>query len=195
MKPTNPLVLPRRNFLRQSSAALSAGGLLALAGAATPAYAKKKAMKPNAQDAELLNAAIGLEHEGIAAYQISAESGLLSKDVLALGIQFQGHHKQHRDALAKAVIRLGGKPVEAKAQGEYAKDLKADTLKNEADILKLALRLERGAANAYLGLIPSLVASDLDVLVARLATDEAVHVAMLMPAVGEKLSADAFFFG
>jgi len=195
MSSTNNLQNPRRNFLRQSTAVLSAGGLLALAGVATPAFAKKKAMKPVAQDAELLNAAIGLEHEGIAAYQISAESGLLSKDVLALGILFQGHHKQHRDELAKAVMRLGGKPVQAKSQGEYANDLKAETLKNEADILKLALRLERGATNAYLGLIPSLVSSELDVLVARLATDEAVHVAMLMPAVGEKLSDKAFFFG
>jgi rubrerythrin len=197
MNPLSPLQLQRRSFLSRSTAVLSAGGLLALAGVATPAFAKnkKKGMKPNAQDAELLNAALGLEHEGIAAYQISAESGLLSKDVLALGILFQGHHKQHRDELAKAIHRLGGKPVEAKKQADYATDLEAGKLKSEADILKLALGLERGATNAYLGLIPSLNASDLDVLVARLAADEAVHVAMLMPAVGEKLSANGFFFG
>lgn len=195
MNPLSPLQLQRRHFLSRGTAVLSTGGLLALAGVATPAFAKKKAMKPNAQDAELMNAALGLEHEGIAAYQISAESGLLSKDVLALGILFQGHHKQHRDELAKAVRRLGGKPVEAKKQSEYATDLEAGKLKSEADILKLALGLERGATNAYLGMIPSLHASDLDVLVARLAADEAVHVAMLMPAVGEKLSATGFFFG
>lgn len=195
MNTLSPLQLQRRNFLSRSTAVLSAGGLIALAGVATPAFAKKKAMKPNAQDAELMNAALELEHEGIAAYQISAESGLLSKDVLALGILFQGHHKQHRDELAKAVRRLGGKPVEAKKQSEYATDLEAGKLKSEADILKLALGLERGATNAYLGMIPALHASDLDVLVARLAADEAVHVAMLMPAVGEKLSATGFFFG
>ncbi len=195
MSPLSPLHMQRRKFLSRSGAVLSAGGLLALAGAATPAFAKKKAMKPNAQDAALLNAALGLEHEGIAAYQISAESGLLSKDVLALGILFQGHHKQHRDELAKAIRRLGGKPVDAKKQADYATDLEAGKLKSEADILKLALGLERGATNAYLGLIPSLTGSDLDVLVARLAADEAVHVAMLMPAVGEKLSANGFFFG
>lgn len=195
MDTLSPLPMQRRLFLSRSTAMLSAGGLLALAGAATPAFAEKKAMTPNAQDAELLNAAIGLEHEGIAAYQISAESGLLSKDVLALGISFQGHHKRHLDELAKAVRRLGGKPAEAKKQSEYATELEAGKLKSEADILKLALRLERGATNAYLGMIPSLRASEFDVLVARLAADEAVHVALLMPAVGEKLSADGFFFG
>ena len=191
-----PVFPARRNFLRRSSAALSLGGLLALADAATPALAKKKkGMSAAAQDASLLNAAIALEHEGIAAYQIAAESKLLTKDTLAVGVLFQGHHKQHRDELAKAVKRLGGKPVDPKSQAEYAKDIQASTLKSEADVLKLALRLERGAANAYLGLITSLAASDLDLLVARLAGDVAVHVAVLMSAVGEKIPNDAFLFG
>lgn len=189
--------IARRNFLRRSSAVLSAGGLFALANMATPANAKNKMTKMSAgvQDAELLNAAIALEHEGIAAYQIAAESNLLSKGVLAVGVLFQGHHKQHRDELAKVVTRLGGKPVEPKSQADYATAIKASTLKSEADVLKLALKLERGATNAYLGLIPSLTGSDNDVLVARLATDEAAHVTALMAAVGEQMPAAAFFFG
>jgi rubrerythrin len=192
----SPLFHARRCFLRHSTAVLSVGGLLALADSATPAFAKKKkSMSANAQDAELLNAAIGLEHEGIAAYQIAAESKLMMPGTLAVGIQFQGHHKQHLDELAKAVKRLGGKPVGPKTQAEYATAIGASTLKTEADVLKLALKLERGATNAYLGLISSLAGSDLDVLVARLATDEAVHVAVLMSATGEKLSDQGLFFG
>jgi len=51
---------------------------------------------------------------------------------------------------------MGGKPVEPKALGDYAKALKADTLKSQADVLDLAARLELGATNAYIGVIPSL---------------------------------------
>jgi rubrerythrin len=190
-----PLLPARRRFLKHGSAALSIGGLLALADSATPAFAKAKGMSANAQDAELLNAAIGLEHEGIAAYQIAAESKLMTPGTLAVGIQFQGHHKQHLDELAKAVKRLGGKPAAPKTQAEYATAIGAASLKTELDVLKLALKLERGATNAYLGLISSLAGSDLDLLVARLATDEAVHVAVLMSATGEKLSNEGLFFG
>ena len=51
----------------------------------------------------LYNAAIALEHEGIAAYQIAATSGLLDPAVVDIGVTFQGHHKGHRDALVSAV--------------------------------------------------------------------------------------------
>ncbi len=58
--------LPRRRLLGAGAAALSAAGLAALAGTAAPALARK-GRGDAAQDAALLNAAVALEHEGIAA--------------------------------------------------------------------------------------------------------------------------------
>lgn len=147
-----------------------------------------------AQDIALLNAAIALEHEGIAAYQIAATSGLLQPAVVDIGVTFQGHHKGHRDELAKAVRQLGGEPVAAQPDAEYGKKLNVASLKNQEDVLRLALALERGAANAYLGLIPSLGASFHQVA-AQMAGDEAFHAAILGNALGEPIPKAALIFG
>ncbi|MGH6780657.1 MAG: DUF4439 domain-containing protein, partial [Sphingomonadaceae bacterium] len=147
------------------------------------------------QDIALLNAAIALEHEGIGAYQIGAESGLLAKPVLELAVTFQGHHKQHRDDLIAAVRRLGGEPPAAKSTAAYAADLGASALKDQAGVLQLALKLERGAANAYLGLIPSLAANEFHLLAARMAGDEAFHAAILGNALGIAVPQKALIFG
>lgn len=172
---------------------LSAAGLVALLGSSLPAEAKR----PNrpGQDVQLLNAALALEHEGIAAYQIAAESGLLSADVLKVGITFQSHHKTHRDDLAAAIRRLGGQAATSKSIAEYAAALGAAALKTQNDVLKLALQLERGAANAYLGLIPSLEATEFHLLSARMAGDEAFHAAILGNALNEPIPQKAPIFG
>src|SRR3546814_20729979 len=78
----------------------------------------------------------------IAAYQVGAESGLLTKPVLDLAVQFQGHHKEHADVLAKTVRDLGGQPVEPLAAYEFP----TDKLKSEADVLRFAAGLESGRA-------------------------------------------------
>lgn len=186
--------LPRRRLLGAGAAALSAAGLAALAGTAAPALARK-GRGDAAQDAALLNAAVALEHEGIAAYQIALDSGLLATEVVGLARLFQDHHKQHRDDLAAAIRRLGAAAAPAKALADYAAALNASAIKSQGDILKLALRLERGAANAYLGLIAPLRNGDLDVLVARLAADEVMHTTVFMTALKEQIPAKAPVFG
>jgi hypothetical protein len=148
-----------------------------------------------AQDAQLLNAALSLEYEGIAAYQIGAESKLLTPAVLKVAVTFQGHHKQHRDDLIGAIKRLGGAPAKEKPLSDFAKELDTASLKDQAGVLRLALKLERGATNAYLGLIPSLDQSDLYVLAARTAADESFHAAVLGQVLGEAIPQKAPMFG
>lgn len=183
----------RRALLRGTGATLSLAGAAILAsGCVTGAYAAKD--DDAAQDVNILNAAIALEHEGIAAYQIAATSGLLQPAVVEIGVTFQGHHKGHRDALIGAVRKLGGTPAEEKSLAEYAKELNAASLKSQTDVLRLALKLERGAANAYLGLIPSL-AEGYHQIAAQMAGDEAFHVAILANALGEPIPTKALMFG
>jgi|CXWL01.1.fsa_nt_gi hypothetical protein len=192
---TDQKILPsRRTALTGTVATLSGAGLFAMLGSEAPASARMRRGRPS-QDVQLLNAAISLEHEGIGAYQIGAESGLLTPGVLALAVTFQGHHKQHRDELIAAVQRLGGVPAEAKTLPDYATDLGAASLSDQAGVLGLALRLERGAANAYLSLIPSLGANEFHLLAARMAGDEAFHAAILSNALGIAVPASALMFG
>lgn len=148
-----------------------------------------------AKDVAILNVALGLEHEAINAYQLGAGSGLLQKPVLDVAVAFQGHHKAHREALIATIQKLGGTPVAEKKLDDYAKALKADTLKSQSDVLDLAARLELGAVNAYLGVIPSLQSKDLAKVAARLAADETMHYVALTQALGRPLPAGALSFG
>jgi hypothetical protein len=187
----------RRFFLSGvGKATLSATAVALIVGCESMAANTGGARMADAeQDVSILNVALGLEHEAINAYQLGAESGLLSKDVLPVAVLFQSHHKEHRDALAATIKKMGGGAVEAKAIGEYAKALKADTLKSQSDVLHLAARLERGAANAYLGVIPSFGNADLAQVAGRLAADETMHWALLANALGEPVPPQALSFG
>src|SRR6185503_2014770 len=131
----------RRSFL--GTATLSAAALALLSGKDALAASHAGAMKESG-DVAILNVALGLEHEGINAYQLGAQSGLLQKPVLDVAVRFQADHKEHRDALIAAIRKLGGKPVEPRPLAEYARALKAETLKSQADVLSLAARLELG---------------------------------------------------
>ncbi|MFC4272653.1 ferritin-like domain-containing protein [Sneathiella chungangensis] len=185
-----------RNPFSRRHLLTGAGRTLSLAAVSLIVGSKMKTASAAdvSQDVKILNAAISLEHEGIAAYQIAATSGLLQPAVVEIGVAFQGHHKGHRDLLVKAVETLGGKPSAEKSLDEYAKDLNAASLKNQTDVLRLALGLERGAANAYLGLIPSL-GPDFHQVAAQMAGDEAFHAAILANALGEPIPKDALIFG
>lgn len=146
-------------------------------------------------DVNTLNVALGLEHEAINAYQLGAESGLLQKPVLDVAVQFQSHHKQHRDALVAAIKSMGGTPVAEKSMNDYAKELNASTLKSQADVLMLAAKLEKGAANAYLGVIPAFENKDLAQVAGRLAADETMHWTVLASALKQALPEKALTFG
>jgi rubrerythrin len=120
---------------------------------------------------------------------------LLQKPVLDVAVQFQSHHKQHRDALVAAIKSMGGMPVAEKSIDAYAKDLNAASLKSQADILMLAQKLEKGAANAYLGVIPSFENRDLAQVAGRLAADETMHWTALTSAIKQALPDQALTFG
>ena len=106
----NPLFLAgRRMFIARSGLMLSGGAVALLAGSpALAAQLKKTGAKATAGDVSILNSALAAEHQGIAAYQVGAESGLLQKPVLDLALTFQSHHKAHADLLAATVKQLGG---------------------------------------------------------------------------------------
>ena len=181
----------RRSFLRGTTTAmLSAGAVLLLAGREASAAGKDD----SATDAGILNVALALEHQGINAYTLGAKSGLLQKSVLNIALKFQDDHKMHRDLLIGAIVKLGGKVAEEKSLDVYAKALNASQLKSQEDVLKLALSLELGATNAYLGVIPSFKDHAFAQVAARLAADEVAHWAVLNNALGMPLP-KAMIFG
>lgn len=179
-------IAARRIFLGHSGGLVLSGAAVALLAGNDALAAKAGSGK--AGDVQILNTALGAEFEAIAAYQLGAESKLLTKPVLDLAVTFQGHHKEHVALLSSTVQKLGGKPVAAKTNYNFPED----QLKTELDVLKFAAKLEQGAVSAYLGAVPLFGNRDLAKAAASILGDEAMHWAVLRQAIGEVPVPSAF---
>ena len=67
-----------------------------------------------------------------------------------------------------------------------------ETLKTQADVLRFAASLEKGAVSAYLGAIPVFDNRDLAKAAGSILGDEAMHWAILRNALGEAPVPSAF---
>ena len=172
------LALRRRSLLGRGLA-LYAGAVALLGG--RDVLAANTADGDHAGDVRILNTALGAEHEAVAAYQVGAESGLLGAAAKTVALQFQGHHREHADAIAATVKKLGGQPVAAKAKYSFP----VEKLKSEADVLRFAASLEQGAVSAYLGAVPVFGDRALAQVAASILGDEAMHWAVLRQVLGE----------
>ncbi|OIQ85184.1 hypothetical protein GALL_329760 [mine drainage metagenome] len=170
----------RRRFFQ--SGGLFAAGLVAAASLTPLREAAAMGAGSTADDTAILNTALGLEYQAIAAYQFGAESGLLQKAILAVAVKFQSQHKAHAQVLASTVRKLGGTPVAPKKVAEYG--FPASQIKTQADVLEFAAGLEKGAASAYLGAVPQFHNADLAKAAASIMGDETMHWAILLNALG-----------
>jgi hypothetical protein len=189
---TLPLPVPdrRRRGLIKLPGLFTLGTLSVIAlGESMPAWAQTHAGSTK-DDIAILNTALGLEYQAIAAYQVGAESGLLQKPVLDTAVRFQSHHKAHAQVLAGTVSKLGGTPVMAKPAGEYG--FPTDKLKSQTDVLRFAAGLEKGATSAYLGVLPNFYNRDLTKAAGSILGDEAMHWAVLLQVLGEDPVPGAF---
>lgn len=178
-----PRIDTRRRVLLRAPGLVALGSLAAVSlGQSMPAWAQTQSGSVK-DDINILNTALGLEYQAIAAYQVGAESGLLQKPVLATAVKFQSHHKAHASVLAGTVSKLGGTPVMEKTVAEY--NFPVSQLKTQADVLRFAAGLEKGATSAYLGVMPNFYTRDLTKAAASIMGDEAMHWAVLLSALGE----------
>lgn len=184
------LIASRRTLLSGTGkASLSAVAVALIAGCESMAASTSSNADP-AGDIAVLNTALGLEHEAIAAYQVGAESGLLTPGVLKVAVGFQSDHKQHADILMSTVVKLGGEPVAMMNMSDYA--FPVDQLKSEADVLRFAAGLEQGATSAYLGAVPVFENRELAQAAASILGNEAQHWSILLSALGENPVPSAF---
>ena len=181
-------MLSRRRAISAGGLVLSASAVALLGGRHALAAGVKVSPAELEADVRILNTALGAENEAIAAYQVGAESGLLSKDVLAVAVTFQGHHKEHAAAIAATVQKLGGKAAAAKAKYSFP----VDKLKSQNDVLQFAAGLEKGAVSAYLGAVPLFADRALAQVAASILGDEAMHWAVLRQVLGEAPVPSAF---
>lgn len=177
---------------RRRSFILGAG---LLAGSLAVSLGSKAHAATTPGDVQVMQGALAIEHEGIAAYRLAGASGLLKPDILKVAMVFKGHHEQHRDALAKLINSAGGKAVEPKSDAHYTKALDLGALKSQNDVVLLATKLELGATNAYAGQVAALHDPQLTHLFTQLSADEAVHWTTLNNVAGTPIPTKAFLFG
>jgi hypothetical protein len=188
LQSTLHLLTEWRSLLAPSAGAVLSPTGIALLGATPyggqpPKDGQPRTYETAASDANILNTMLGGEFGAIAAYQLGADSGLLQKPVLDLAVKFQDQHKAHAEFLARTVKTLGGAPAEPKKAADY--NFPTETLKTQTDVLQFAAGLEKGAASAYLGIIPVLEDRDLVRTIASILGDETMHWAILRQALGE----------
>ena len=160
---SNPKTVSRRQVLR-------AGGLSVAAGVMASAIPAAAVKEPQyAGDLAILNVALGLEHQAIAAYDAGAKSKLLNADQLKIAVSFQNDHKRHRDVLTKFITHYGGTPVAPKASYDFG------TITSATDIVKLAQSLEDGAMGAYLANAGNLVNREILNAAVPILEDEVRH--------------------
>ena len=169
----------RRRLLSGAGLALSATAVALLGGRESLAAAASGG--ETEADLRILRTALAAEREAIAAYQLGADSGLLTADVRKLAIGFQSHHKEHADALAATVRKLGGTVPAGKADHAFP----TDRLRSQTDVLQFAASLEKGAVSAYLGTVPLFADRQLAQVAASILGDEAMHWAVLRQALGQ----------
>ena len=183
----------RRDLLVKGST-LSVAGLGLLAGVSGKAFAADGS-ETSGQDVDILNVILGTEHEGIAAYEIVLGRKLLHAEAAKNAHLFQDHHKTHRDILIGKIKTLGGTPAQAKQNDEYANDLDTVNVKSQKDALQLIVKLELGAANAYIGMLPSTNDHELIKVASRIAADEVLHWTSWTSLLHNPLPPDALSFG
>ncbi|MBU6493642.1 MAG: ferritin-like domain-containing protein [Burkholderiales bacterium] len=172
----------RRGFMR-TQGLITLGTMAAVTlGRSGGAWGATMSKNPES-DVSILNTALALEYQAIAAYQVGAQSGLLQKPVLDVAVKFQGQHKAHAQALAGLIHKMGGTPVEAMKAADY--HFPVEKLKTQADVLQFAAGLEKGAASAYLGAVPVFHDKDLSKAAASILGDETMHWAILLNALGQ----------
>lgn len=178
----------RRGLLHAAASA----GLAASALAAVPAVAKED---PRIADVAVLNVALGLEWELIAAYQAGMDHAGLVSPVRDIAVLFQGHHKEHAQVLVQAIQARGGGPVPALTAEQYASAWKGGMPATDEAALVLVCDLERQAADGFVRLTDSLNDRKLSQTAARLVADESMHWTALSGALQRELPAQALTFG
>lgn len=185
--PPSALAVSRRGLVRAAgTATLSATAVALLAGCES--LARMDGEPVRSSDIDILNGALGAEHQAIAAYQLALDTRLLPAGTARVAQGFQADHGEHAKALSATITRLGG----AIAPAKTAYDFPAASLRTQTDVLRFAADLERGAVAAYLAAVPKFQNRDIAQAAASILGTEAQHLAVLRAALGDNPVPSAF---
>lgn len=188
----------RRRFLRIGGLSILTASVLAACGSdedATEPDETTTTTEGAAGDVTILRTASSIELLAVDVYDQAIKAEVVKTKAVADAAKlFQGHHRQHADALIAKTKELGGEPFDKPNQAVLAafQPKLAAALGSEAGVLALALELERTAAATY----QSSVSQFGDVKLAQVAMSiggiEARHAALLAVVQNQPGAPDVF---
>jgi hypothetical protein len=169
----------RRQIL---SSSLGLGALGLLTGCSSAALGAHETVRPG-DDAAMLNSALSLEYQAIAAYEAVLARAPLTGPEAERAAQYQADHRRHAEALAASVASRKAMPVVRPTPDSYRFEPAA--LSRRDDALRFLLGIEQGLALAHLGAVPALTDRDLAKGTAGILAVESMHWATIREALGE----------
>jgi hypothetical protein len=133
-----------------------------------------------ATDLAVLEAAIVLEHQAIAVYDLGLRHALFPPGVRRFAIEFRGDHLGHRDTQAAIVRERGGHVA-------IAPHAVADLVADGDEMVRRALTIEIAAQQAYSALITQIRSDDYLLSAAFILVDEVRHMTVWRRVLGLKI--------
>jgi rubrerythrin len=132
-------------------------------------------------DLAVLHAAIALEHEAIALYDIGLKRSLFPAGLRSYAVEFRGDHLGHRDTQVAVAEERGGRPPEPRAGYDFAPLTSGDA------VLRQAVAIELAAQDAYTALISQIRTRDYLLSAAFILVDEVRHLTVWRRVLGLKI--------
>ena len=133
-----------------------------------------------------MNSMLAVEHMVIANYQHVLDNRVLNKRNLEIAVTFQTHHKQHRDWLMQAILKISGSPGAPRDKYNF------DAVKTEYEGLTELDAMESLSTSSYSGNIPLLNSKVLVTAGVQIMAAEAWHMAVMKSLTGKDPAPSAF---
>jgi hypothetical protein len=131
-------------------------------------------------DLAVLEAAIVLEHQAIAVYDLGLRHGLFPPGVRRFAVEFRGDHLGHRDTQKALVLERSGHITMAPRAEETP-------VADGDEMVRLALAIEIAAQQAYSALITQIRSDDYLLSAAFILVDEVRHMTVWRRVLGLKI--------
>jgi len=146
-----------------------------------------EAAAADVSDVNVLNSALDLEHQAVAAYSQALK--VLRGENLRAARTVLNQERAHVTALQHAIRGLGARPNEARSDYNFPR------LTDEDAVLRFATQLENDTISNYIDALPRLNTPELRGQVASIFATEAEHLAVLNGALKERSAPTAFVTG
>jgi hypothetical protein len=129
-------------------------------------------------DLAILGAALALEHQAIALYDLGLRRALIPAGLRDYAVEFRGDHEGHRDTQIAITEERGGRPPGPLASYEFG------TLAAGDRFIRQALAVEEAAQRAYATLLSRIRSSDYLLSAGFILIDEVRHITVWRRVLG-----------